>query len=161
MSRKKKIRKNRGRKTGYGHKKKHRGAGSRGGRGKAGLQKHKRSWTETYQPGRFGKSKMKPVSKKLDVINLDQLDDLARKKSLKEINLKGYKVLGRGSLNRKLKISADAFSDSAINKIEEAGATAEVISKEKEQSGESKKSEKTKKTEKPEKTTKKKGTSKK
>ncbi|MFO7872705.1 MAG: uL15 family ribosomal protein [Candidatus Undinarchaeales archaeon] len=132
MSKKKKVRKHRGRKTGYGHKKKHRGAGSRGGRGKAGLQKHKKSWTQKNQPDRFGKSKMKRVSKKLDVINLDQINNMARKKSLKEISLKGYKVLGRGNLNKKLKISANSFSESALNKINEAGATAEVIGKGKE-----------------------------
>lgn len=39
----------------------------------------------------------------------------------------GYKVLGNGSLTRKLTVKANAFSESAKNKIEAAGGTAEVI----------------------------------
>lgn len=133
----KKIRKNRGNKTGYGHKKKHRGAGSRGGRGKAGLQKHKRSLTENSSSVSFEKSKMKSVSKKLNVINLNQLNDNVLKNSLKEVTLKGYKVLGKGNLTQKLKISADAFSKSALDKINSSGGTAEIIGKSKKETKES------------------------
>jgi large subunit ribosomal protein L15 len=39
----------------------------------------------------------------------------------------GIKVLGRGDLNVKLTVRAQAFSESAKQKIEAAGGTAEVI----------------------------------
>ena len=105
-----KIRKLRGRKTGYGSKKKHRGAGNRGGRGKAGRGKHKRSWIIKNAKNYFKKPSM--TSLKTDVgktINLDQIDNLAVKNDLKEVELKGYKVLGRGSLSSKISIKADSF----------------------------------------------------
>lgn len=39
----------------------------------------------------------------------------------------GVKILGNGSLEKKLTVKANAFSKSAIAKIEEAGGKAEVI----------------------------------
>ena len=39
----------------------------------------------------------------------------------------GVKILGNGELTKKLTIRANAFSKSAIEKIEEAGGKAEVI----------------------------------
>ena len=41
--------------------------------------------------------------------------------------LDGVKILGGGSLDRKLTVSANAFSQSARQKIEQAGRKAEVI----------------------------------
>jgi len=41
--------------------------------------------------------------------------------------LDGVKILGGGSLDRKLTVSANAFSQSARQKIEQAGGKAEVI----------------------------------
>lgn len=42
-------------------------------------------------------------------------------------SLDGIKILGNGSLNKKLYVAVSAFSNSAKQKIEEAGGKAEVI----------------------------------
>ena len=52
--------------------------------------------------------------------------------SLKQVGLvknsfDGIKVLGNGELTKKLTVKADAFSESAKQKIEAAGGNAEVI----------------------------------
>ena len=39
----------------------------------------------------------------------------------------GVKILGNGSLSKKLTVQANAFSESAKAKIEEAGGKAEVV----------------------------------
>jgi large subunit ribosomal protein L15 len=71
------------------------------------------------------------------VISLETLEKIFKNKSeigLEDMRvhrlLKGrklIKILGDGDLKRKLKVSAHAFSQSAKNKIEKAGGTAEVI----------------------------------
>jgi len=135
--RKKKFRKFRGKRTyGYGSHKKHRGAGSRGGRGFAGLHKHKWSYTVKYAPEHFGKIGFKrppEVVEGIKAINLKELDQLAEKmvkQKLAEmeedkikINLPklGYdKVLSSGKLTKPLIIEAKYFSKKAIKKIEDA-----------------------------------------
>ncbi|MEM2955643.1 MAG: 50S ribosomal protein L15, partial [Nitrososphaerales archaeon] len=56
-----KTRKLRGSRTvGYGQVGQHRKSGSRGGKGKAGLHKHKWSWTVKYAPNYFGRDEFKP-----------------------------------------------------------------------------------------------------
>ncbi|MEM5801960.1 MAG: uL15m family ribosomal protein [Candidatus Aenigmatarchaeota archaeon] len=120
----------RGHRTYHGSHKKWRGGGSRGGRGKAGMHKHKWSYTVKYEPEHFGKEgfkKPKEVSKKAAIINLEEIDKLAEKEKLKEIDLSqlGYeKVLGKGKLTQALTIKAKYFSKSAIKKIEQAGGRA-------------------------------------
>jgi len=140
----KKIRKMRGSRThGYGSHKKHRGGGSRGGRGKAGLHKHKWSYTVKYEPEHFGKRGFKrpqSVVKKIKTINLADLNALVKKlveqKKIKiekgKINVKlsdlGYdKVLGRGRPTQPLVVEGKYFSKSAIKKLEEAGGKAIVV----------------------------------
>ena len=44
---------------GYGNAQKHRGAGSRGGRGMGGSKKQKWSWVVKYKPGYFGRKGFK------------------------------------------------------------------------------------------------------
>ncbi len=46
---------------------------------------------------------------------------------VKQLAGRGVKVLGDGELNRSLMVRADAFSKSAVRKIEDAGGTVEVI----------------------------------
>ncbi len=112
VRRRKKILKKRGRGSGYGSHKKHRGGGSRGGRGLAGLHKHKRMTAIKYMPEHFGKTGFKrpqKVLRELKTINLKELDsevdDLLKQKKIKKekdgikINLSelGYdKLLGTG-----------------------------------------------------------------
>ena len=51
---------------------------------------------------------------------------LLDRKVIKDV-LGGIKILGRGELNRKLTVKANAFSESAKQKIEACGGTCEVI----------------------------------
>ena len=58
-----------------------------------------------------------------DVITLE----LLKEKGINKKELCGLKVLGNGTLEKKLTIKANRFSSSAVTKIENAGGTAEVI----------------------------------
>ena len=133
MSRKrKKVVKMRGSKShGYGYKKKHRGKGSKGGKGMAGSFKHKKSWIFRYDRGHLGKAKgfksMKQREIKPDyrAINLRDIQKLADRNSLTGvIDLKslGYeKVLASGELKKPIEIKAKYFSKSAEEKIQKFG----------------------------------------
>jgi len=144
VRRTKKILKRRGQRSpGYGSQKKHRGGGSRGGRGKAGLHKHKRMSVFKYDPEHFGKKGFKrpqKIIRKLEVINIKHLDGmidqlLEEKKIQKEKDMiivkldeLGYdKLLGTGKLNHKLIVEAKSFSKSAIKKLEESKGKAITV----------------------------------
>ncbi len=131
VHRKKKILKKRGSRTcGYGSHKKHRGGGSRGGRGKSGRFKHKKSWVYRYQPDYYGKRgfKIPPKAKKeVKAITLREIDVLAKKLNKTEINLSelGYdKVLSTGNLTQALTIKAKKIVEKAKQKIENVGGKA-------------------------------------
>ena len=131
----KKVTKYRGHTThGGGHRKKRRGAGSRGGRGKAGSGKragHKKFGivlgTHGFRPRRD--------SKEDKTINVGYFTDkrleqwLENGKVIKEgdtfiINLTklGYqKLLGTGKIAIKLKINVSKYSNSAEEKVKAAG----------------------------------------
>lgn len=124
----KKVRKMRGKRTyGYGSHKKHRGGGSRGGRGKAGLKKHKKSWIIKYEPNYFGKYGFKvPIraKKEIKAINLKDIDVLAKKLNKNEIDISEFgfqKVLSTGKLTKPLTIKAKMFSKKVKEKVEKAG----------------------------------------
>lgn len=144
VRKKKKIRKFRGQRTyGYGSHKKHRGKGSRGGRGLAGMHKHKWSYTVKYAPEHFGKRGFKrpqEIVRRQESINLKELDQIAerlleQKLAEKEgdkikINVSklGYeKVLGSGKLTKPLIVEAKYFSKSATKKLEKARGEAVKI----------------------------------
>jgi len=127
----KKSRRMRGSKThGWGAKKKHRGAGSQGGRGQAGMLKHKKSWMLQNDPHHFGKIGFKvpiEVKNKYKAITLKDIDVLAKKLNKNEIDLSelGFdKVLSNGKLTQALTIKAKRFVEKAKQKIEEAGGKA-------------------------------------
>jgi len=72
------------------------------------------------------------------VINLDDLDkffkdgdvvtpEVLKEKGIIKKQLSGVKVLGSGTLSKKLTIKAQRFSTKAVTKIEDAGGKAEVI----------------------------------
>ncbi|MFB6089102.1 MAG: uL15m family ribosomal protein [Candidatus Aenigmatarchaeota archaeon] len=125
---------------GYGSKKKHRGAGSRGGRGYAGSLGHKRSELRKDEPDHLGKKGFKRPQKVVEdikTINLKELDmnidDLleegiaSKEKNKIKINLNdlGYdKLLGSGNVNRPLVVEANDFSDSAKEKLKQKGGEA-------------------------------------
>lgn len=139
-----KIRKMRGSRTvGGGCSKKRRGAGHRGGRGMAGGHKHHWTWIVKYDPDHFGKHGFKRPNKTItryNVVNLNYLDEKSEElvekglaqtdgsKITVDVTKLGYnKVLGQGRITKPLIIRSPSFSQSAINKIEEAGGEAEII----------------------------------
>ena len=71
------------------------------------------------------------------IINLDTLNkfndgdvvtpELLKEKGIIKKQLCGIKVLGNGTLEKKLTVKANRFSSAAVTKIESAGGTAEVI----------------------------------
>lgn len=128
-----KTRKYRGsRQCGWGQVAQHRGSGSRGGFGKAGLDKHKWTWTVKYDPDHFGGNVFKPPRRKTlpKWINVGELNDLWNKmqgdgdKGKKELNLTrlGYaKLLGKGEIRGSYRIVVGSCSRSALEKIQKAG----------------------------------------
>lgn len=145
VRRERKIRKKRGKGSpGYGGSKQHRGGGSRGGRGLAGLHKHKWMNTIKFMPDHFGKKGLKRPTKVLTevrAINIRDLDsmiiDLLKEKKIKEekegikINLSelGFdKILGSGKINHRLIVEAKYFSKNAIKKLEEGKGKAVIVS---------------------------------
>ena len=141
---KRKINKQRGsRSNGGGSTKKRRGAGNKGGKGKAGMGKQHRTWTVIHDPNHFGKHGFKrpqKMIKKISTVNLNYLEEQADKliaqgKASKEgdaividVTELGYdKVLAKGKITKAYKISAPQFSASAIEKIEELGGEAIIL----------------------------------
>lgn len=126
------------RRCGYGFGKKHRGKGSKGGKGMAGTGKragHKRTFLDKFMPNYFGKHGFRSIQQiknsKPKIINLSginrQLDALIAKGLAKktssgiEISLPEFKILGEGEARDKLIIKAMSASSQAKKKIEKAG----------------------------------------
>ena len=107
-----------------------RGAGLRGGRGNAGLMKHKHMYMTKYMPDHFGRHGFKrhpSIVKKDKIINVGQLEEKFPGK--KDINLtkEGFdKLLGGGKINSSIKIKVKAASQKAIDKIAEKGGEVKV-----------------------------------
>ncbi len=119
-----------GKTSGRGHK----GAGSRSGN-------KKRAWFEGGQMAlsrRLPKRGFSnyPFRKEVQIINLDtleklgldtvNLDTLYEKGAIKNIQTP-VKILGGGELTKKVNVTANAFSKSAIEKIEKAGGSATFL----------------------------------
>jgi len=129
-----KVRKLRGsRSHGWGIRQ-HKGKGSHGGHGRAGGHKHK--WTRTikYEPNRYGKHGFKcPMSRETSTINVGELDELAdklltdghavKKDEFLVIDLDKLgidKLLGSGSIKKRLIVNVKSHSQLAAKKIENA-----------------------------------------
>ena len=131
VNKRKKTEKMRGSKThGYGSKKKHRGGGSKGGKGQAGQFKHKKTffkrWGKAKQP-RFKSLEHRGIRKMDKAINLGDLIKLAEGKAEIDAAHFGYgKVLSEGFLEKAVTIKAKNFSERAKAKIEAAGGKAVV-----------------------------------
>ena len=142
MRKTRKVRKYRGSKThGGGSMKKRRGAGSRGGRGRAGSGKrgdaNKPSYWKTWSLG--GKGFSSKVRKQVHAVNVSAIDreakklvkeGLASEKSglilidLTEIGVN--KLIGSGQVRNKLSIKVDTATKSAIKKVHDAGGSVVV-----------------------------------
>jgi large subunit ribosomal protein L15 len=142
---KRKVRKQRGSRThGYGQIGQHRSGGGRGGHGKAGYDKHK--WTQVlrYYPTYWEKTGFTPArTKKTNIINIGDLDDLADKlefeKKLKKKEKKIFldlgslgcdKLLGTGKVTQPIIVKVASYSEAAARKLEKAGG--QILREEKE-----------------------------
>lgn len=143
IRKRKKIRTMRGsRSVGGGSVKNRRGGGHRGGRGLAGSGKNKKTKADFVRqnyPGHIGRRGFKRPSKVQrdePIINLQDLDQQiphlletgqAEKKGDKIVidvgDLGIAKVLGTGFVTHALEVTAQSFSHSAQEKIEQAGGT--------------------------------------
>ena len=133
---KRKVRKLRGSRThGWGRTGQHRKSGSRGGKGKAGLDRHKKSWMIKYKPDHFGRHGFKrPWAPKKTTINVSELDEMIQslvstgKAETKEdkifidLNDMGIdKLLGNGTITQPLIIQVKSHSEKASEKVTKAG----------------------------------------
>ncbi len=119
---------------GWGARKKHMGSGHRGGCGMGGTGKmggaKKTLVLKLYGADYFGKQGVTSRGskrKKNLVINLEMIEknlESLKKKYMKDnvLDLSEYKILGQGELKSKITIKAKTASESAIAKIEKAGA---------------------------------------
>ncbi|SER92957.1 uL15m family ribosomal protein [Natrinema salaciae] len=127
-----------------GSHKNRRGAGHRGGRGRAGRSKHE---FHNYEPkGKHGFKRPHDIREDVAEIDVQKLDEdaiLYAAEDLAEETDGGYeldardivedghevdvvKVLGSGQVRNQLTVTADAFSDAAREKLEAAGGEAVV-----------------------------------
>jgi large subunit ribosomal protein L15 len=144
INRRKKNVKQRGSKThGYGSMKKHRGAGSRGGRGNAGSGKRgdvkKPSFRHEGRNGRHGFSSplINPRVTKINLALITQRlaiyvqeGQVKKSKDVFTLDLAsmGYdKLLGSGKIAEKLDVTVYMASARAISKIEAAGGKVTVL----------------------------------
>jgi large subunit ribosomal protein L15 len=128
----KKVSRMRGSHThGYGEKKKHRGKGSRGGKGLANIFKHKRVWVKKKRPDLlkrnigFKSLQQRGLKDQIKTINVNELVRILKNADpKKEIKLSDYgydKLLGSGQINTKLKIRVNSFTERAEEKVLKAG----------------------------------------
>jgi len=117
---------------GHGARKKWKKSGHRGGCGMAGTGKRgdqkKTMITAKYGNTYFGKQGVTSrgtAKKRVKVINVG--DIINKFPGQKEIDLSGYKVLGRGEVSVGLNVKALDISDGAREKIEKAGGSVEVL----------------------------------
>lgn len=133
--RKKNVRQRGSHTHGWGSKKKHRGAGNRGGRGNAGSGKRgdstkPRIWKNKRYFGSYGFQNKRKEIKAVNISQIEiQLDSLVSRKlavldngtyliDLKKI---GYdKLLGSGKVTKKLRITAGSASKKAVQAVEKA-----------------------------------------
>ena len=133
-----KVRKYRGSRThGWGQIGQHRGRGGRGGTGKAGLDKHKWTYVLSHDPSYWKKKgfvSARTLGKKVNIINVGKLDDLAnrldsenklerkKKKIFLDLETLGFdKLLGNGEIVTPMLVKVASYSESALRKLEEAG----------------------------------------
>ncbi|MFB6092191.1 MAG: uL15m family ribosomal protein [Haloquadratum sp.] len=140
-----KKRRQRGSRThGGGSHKNRRGAGHRGGRGRAGRDKHE---FHNYDPlGKHGFTRPEESQRTVAEVTVQRLDEdaaLLAAEGLAEQDGDAYhvdardvaddaddadvvKVLGNGQVRQELHVVADAFSDGAVELIEDAGGSVEL-----------------------------------
>ncbi len=139
-----KTQKKRGSRThGYGNTQKHRGAGSRGGRGLGGGKKQKWMWVSKFMPDHFGGKGFKRPPEMIaspNTINVGDLEaklsswvseGVAEKKSKRyyiDLSKAGFqKLLGSGRISSPIDVAVARCSEKAKNKLEEAGGSVVLL----------------------------------
>ncbi len=111
-----------------------RGAGLKGGRGNAGLGKHRVIYMQKNMPNHFGKHGFKrpqSVLKEVKTINIGDLEERYPNKKNIALTKEGIdKLLGSGYINSKVKITVNHASKKAIEKIKEKGGEVDLPKKE-------------------------------
>ncbi|MBM3199445.1 50S ribosomal protein L15 [Candidatus Woesearchaeota archaeon] len=131
---------------GWGARKKHRGAGNRGGRGMAGSGKRadqRKSWIfKEYGNSYFGKKGFfkhnKTIVKSINLSDIEaKLPSLLAQKLVKEENHAyivdltdlGYnKLLGSGKITKKFIVTADTASKKAVERVKKLGGEVKISS---------------------------------
>ena len=131
----KKSRKFRGSMTHGRGKKGGRGAGLRGGRGNAGLLKHRFMYMKKYMPDHIGKHGFKrpqEMLKKDICINVGTLEERFPNKKTIDLEKEGYdKLLGGGTVGKEYKITVKKASAKAVEKIKENNGEVKIVEQEK------------------------------
>jgi large subunit ribosomal protein L15 len=141
LRKKKKVRKQRGTRTyGRGCSKRGRGSGERGGTGLSGGHKQKWSYILSHAPNHFGKRGfVRPARIREDIqtINVGDIDEaldhlvetgIAQREGenyridIEKLGI--FKVLGKGRVTHRIEVLAREFSETAKQKLEEAGGKA-------------------------------------
>jgi len=137
--------------AGQKHRKKRIGRGMGSGRGKTSTRGHKGarsisgySIMRGFEGGQMPLHRRLPkrgftniFKKEYAIVNVSSLEklegttfdaeSLLKLGVIRKLKQHGLKVLGSGELKRKITVKADVFSKSALEKIQAAGGTAEVI----------------------------------
>jgi len=107
-----------------------RGAGLRGGRGNAGLHKHKFMHMLKYMPDHFGVhgfTRNASLVHRDSIINVGQLDDKFHGKKEIDLTKEGIdKLLGGGATEHSYKITVKSASQKAIDKIAQKGGEVKI-----------------------------------
>ena len=115
--------------NGRGHKA-GRGAGKRGGRGNAGMNKHRVMTRIKYMPNHWGMHgfnrdpSLRNVSVTVNVGQLEAMAEGADSIDLTELGID--KLLGSGRISSSLTVTVESASAKAVEKIEAAGGTVEM-----------------------------------
>ncbi len=109
-----------------GKAKRGRGRGSRMGRASVKRSQRNIQHIIKYEPERFHQKGFHSLSKKLKTINVTDLEKISEKQNKTSFALKNIKVLGKGKITKKLKVTASAFTKKAMEKITKAGGQAIV-----------------------------------
>ena len=106
-----------------------RGAGKRGGRGNAGINKHRLMTRLKYMPRHWGMHGFNrhPSLRKVNIsINLQELQSIAEGDSI-NLGKIGYdKLLGKGRIDRPINITVSKASALAVSKVEAAGGSVNI-----------------------------------
>ena len=114
---------------GKGDRKNCRGSGNRGGKGNAGMCKHKGTWAAVYAPGYFGKhgfvnpnGRSMPVSHLYEINRSALLGKIEKKGDAFHFEFRG-KVLATGDVTMPLSIRALKWSRRVEEKLKAAGGS--------------------------------------